>query len=140
MAEEIVKLLKNVPLFSRFSGKELETITKTSRERDFHPGVAIVREGDQSNVGFYFILEGQVEVKRGERTLTKLGTGQFFGEMSVLDGEPRSADVIPTTETKCLLLTNWDIRALIKSYPDMAMKLIAELSRRLRQTNMTLTE
>ncbi len=140
MAEETIKMLKGVPLFSRFSDRELRAITKTARERDFQTGVPIVREGDQSNVGFYLILDGQVEVKRGERTLTKLGAGQFFGEMSVLDGEPRSADVIPTTGTKCLLLTNWDIKALIKSYPDIAMKLIGELSRRLRETNMALTE
>lgn len=140
MAKETSKLLQGVPLFSRFSNRELEPILKSAKERDFEPGTPIVREGDQSNIGFYLILDGQVEVKQGERTLSKLGSGQFFGEMSVLDGEPRSADVIPTTRTKCLLLTNWDIKALVKTYPSIAMKIIAELSRRLRQTNMALTE
>lgn len=140
MAEETITMLKGVPLFSRFSDKELGAILKTAKERDFEPGAQIVREGEQSNIGFYLILDGQVEVRRGEQTLSKLGSGQFFGEMSVLDGEPRSADVIPTTRTKCLLLTNWDIKALVKTYPDIAMKIIAELSRRLRQTNMALSE
>lgn len=140
MVKETSKLLQGVPLFSRFSNRELEPILKSAKERDFEPGTPIVREGDQSNIGFYLILDGQVEVKQGERTLSKLGSGQFFGEMSVLDGEPRSADVIPTTRTKCLLLTNWDIKALVKTYPSIAMKIIAELSRRLRQTNMALTE
>lgn len=140
MAVETVRLLKGVPLFASFNEKELEAILKTAKERSFAPGKPIVREGEQTNIGFYLILEGQVEVNKGGRTLAKLGSGQFFGEMSVLDGAPRSADVIPTSSTRCLILTNWDIKALIKTYPDIAMKLIAELARRLRQTDMALTE
>jgi CRP-like cAMP-binding protein len=140
MAEATVKLLKGVPLFASFSDRELEAILKTAKERSFEPGKPIVREGEQTNIGFYLVLEGQVEVKKGGRTLSKLGSGQFFGEMSVLDGAPRSADVIPTIKTTCLLLTNWDVKALVKTYPDIAMKIIAELARRLRQTNMALTE
>lgn len=140
MAVETVRLLKGVPLFAHFNEKELGAILKTAKERTFAPGEPIVREGEQTDIGFYLILEGQVEVKRGGRTLSKLGSGQFFGEMSLLDGAPRSADVLPTSSTTCLVLSNWDIKALIKTYPDIAMKIIAELARRLRQTDMALTE
>jgi len=140
MPEETVKLLKEVPLFSHFSEKQLEAILKTAKEREFEPGTPIVREGEQSNLGFYLILDGQVEVRKGNQTLAKLGSGQFFGEMSLLDEQPRSADVVPTTKTKCLLLTRWDIKSLISTYPDIAMTMLEELARRLRETDKALSE
>ncbi|MCR4405033.1 MAG: cyclic nucleotide-binding domain-containing protein [Candidatus Acetothermia bacterium] len=140
MAEETVKLLKGVPLFSRFSDRQLGAIHKTAKEREFEPGTPIVREGDQSNLGFYLILDGQVEVRKGNQTLAKLGSGQFFGEMSLLDDQPRSADVVPMTKTKCLVLTRWDIKGLIKTYPDIAMTMLEELARRLRETDKALSE
>lgn len=140
MSKDSLELLKEVPLFSTFSEKQLKSVKKTAKEKQFEPGDEIVREGDASNVGFYLILDGQVEVKQDEKTLSKLGSGQFFGEMAVLDEKPRSADVVATTETKCFLLTSWDFKALIKTYPGMAINIISELANRLRQTNMALTK
>ncbi len=140
MAENSVELLKEVPLFSTFNKKQLKSVRKTAKDKEFDSGETIVREGDASNTGFYLILDGQVEVKQDGSTLSKLGSGQFFGEMAVLDEKPRSADVVATTDTKCLLLTSWDFKALIKTYPDMATKVIAELANRLRQTNMALSK
>jgi len=140
MSDETVELLQDVPLFTNFSKKQLKSVVKTAKEKEFETGDTIVREGDMSNVGFYLILAGQVEVKRDEKSLTKLGAGQFFGEMAVLDEKPRSADVVALTDTKCLLLTNWDFKALIKTYPDMATNIISELANRLRQTNMALSK
>jgi len=140
MAEDSVKLLKEVPLFSTFNKKQLKSVRKTAKEKEFDAGETIVREGDASNTGFYLILDGQVEVKQDGSTLSKLGSGQFFGEMAVLDEKPRSADVVATTDTQCLLLTSWDFKALIKTYPDMATKVISELANRLRQTNMALSK
>ena len=140
MAKETIELLREVPLFSTFSKKQLKSVKKTAKEKEFKSGEMIVREGDASNTGFYLILDGQVEVKQDDSTLSKLGSGQFFGEMAVLDEKPRSADVVATTDTKCLLLTSWDFKALIKTYPDMATKVIAELANRLRQTNMALSK
>ena len=140
MSDKTVELLQDVPLFANFSKKQLKSVIKTAKEKEFKDGDTIVREGDMSNVGFYLILEGQVEVKRGDKSLTKLGSGQFFGEMAVLDEKPRSADVVAITDTKCLLVTNWDFKALIKTYPDMATNIISELANRLRQTNMALSK
>ena len=140
MSDKTVELLQDVPLFANFSKKQLKSVIKTAKEKEFEDGDTIVREGDMSNVGFYLVLEGQVEVKRGDKSLTKLGSGQFFGEMAVLDEKPRSADVVAITDTKCLLVTNWDFKALIKTYPDMATNIISELANRLRQTNMALSK
>ncbi len=139
MADQTVDLLKEVPLFSSLSTKQLKSVVKTAKEKDFAEGKTIVKEGEEKKAGFYLILDGQVEVKQGDKILDKFSTGQFFGEMAVLDGQPRSADVVATEDTECLLLTNWDIKALIKTYPDIAMSIIAELARRLRKTNATLS-
>jgi CRP-like cAMP-binding protein len=139
MQQEIARMLKEVPLFSRFSEKQLRVIAKSGQEREFAPGTPIVREGNQINVGFYLILDGQAEVRQGDQVLSKLGAGQFFGEMAILDEQPRSADVVPTTETKCLVFTRWDIKGLIRAYPDMAMSMLEELARRLRNTDQALS-
>lgn len=140
MAKNVAALLKDVPLFSSFSEKHLQAVVKTAKELEFEPGKPIMKDGDRSRVGFFLILDGQVEVRKGTKALSRLGAGQFFGEMAVLDGQPRSADVIPVTPTKCLVLASWDIKALMTTYPDIALEIIGELTRRLRQTNMTLSE
>ncbi len=140
MAKESIALLKQVPLFSQLGDKHLQAIARSARELKFPAGKPIVKEGEQSNVGFYLILDGQVEVRRGGQVLAKLGSGQFFGEMSVLDGQPRSADVYAVSDTTCLALTSWDIKGLTTTYPEIAMGIISELARRLRQTSMQLSE
>jgi CRP-like cAMP-binding protein len=140
MAKDVAALLKGVPLFSALSEKHLQAVMKTAKEVDFAPGKPIVKEGDPSKVGFFLILDGQVEVRTGAKTLSSLGVGQFFGEMAVLDGQPRSADVVPVTPTKCLVLASWDIKTLLTTHPDIAHAIIGELTRRLRRTNMALSE
>ncbi len=140
MAKSVTELLKDVPLFASFSDKHLQALVKTAKEMEFETGQTIVKEGDRSKVGFFLILDGQVEVRKGTRVLSRLGSGQFFGEMAVLDAQPRSADVVAVTPTKCLVLASWDIKALITTYPDIALEIIGELTRRLRQTSMALSE
>lgn len=140
MVGNAAELLKGVPLFSSLSDKHLQAIAKMAKETQFSQGTTIVQEGDRSKVGFFLILDGQVEVRKGNKVLSRLGAGQFFGEMAVLDGQPRSADVVAATPTKCLVLASWDIKALIKTYPELAHEIIAELARRLRQTSLALSE
>ncbi|MEW6216309.1 MAG: cyclic nucleotide-binding domain-containing protein [Candidatus Bipolaricaulota bacterium] len=140
MAKSVAEMLKDVPLFSSFNDKHLQAVAKTAKEMEFESGTPIVKEGDRSKVGFFLILEGQVEVRRGTKVVSRLGSGQFFGEMAVLDGQPRSADVVAVTPTKCLVLASWDIKGLITTYPDIAHEIIGELTRRLRQTSMALSE
>ncbi|MCS6936818.1 MAG: cyclic nucleotide-binding domain-containing protein [Candidatus Bipolaricaulota bacterium] len=136
----VIQFLQRTPLFGAFSKEELEAIIKTSREREFSPGEVILREGDPSNLGFYLILSGQAEVRKGSKSLAKLKTGDFFGEMALLLDTPRTADVVALEKTRCLLLTRWALRSLISTYPDMALKIQAELARRLLNTNQALSE
>jgi CRP-like cAMP-binding protein len=140
VSPEAVHLLKEAPLFAQFSEKELEAVLSTAKERHFEADKPIVREGDAGGVGFYLILDGQVEVRKGRKVLAKLGAGEFFGEMALFDDSARSADVVALKKTKCCMLTRWDLRGLIGTHPDIALKMLAELAKRLRETNQALSE
>ena len=139
-SSEAVKFLKKTPLFGQFSEKELEALFSTAKVREFDAGSTIVREGDPASIGFYLILEGQVEVRKGQKTLAKLGAGDYFGEMALLTDAPRSADVVAVEKTKCLMIMRWELRSIISSYPDVALKMMGELARRLSATNQALKE
>ncbi|MCL6642797.1 MAG: cyclic nucleotide-binding domain-containing protein [Candidatus Bipolaricaulota bacterium] len=140
VSSEAVKFLKKTPLFAQFSEKELEALFSTAKVREFDAGSTIVREGDPASIGFYLVLEGQVEVRKGQKTLAKLGAGDYFGEMALILDAPRSADVIAVQKTKCLMITRWELRSIISSYPDVALKMMGELARRLSATNQALKE
>jgi CRP/FNR family cyclic AMP-dependent transcriptional regulator len=134
MSSEIIGRLRQVPLFSGLSEAHLADVVKAAGRRSFGAGKPIVRQGKETHAAFFLILSGRVEVRRDDRVLSELGTGQFFGEMSLFDDQPRSADVIPTADTECLVIARWNLERLIKGNPDIAMRMLGELSRRLRET------
>jgi CRP/FNR family cyclic AMP-dependent transcriptional regulator len=138
-SDSIVEMLGKTPLWSGLSKQDLRSIAKLSRERAYETGEAIVRKGE-TGVGFYLILDGGVEIRSGAKTLSKLGHGQFFGEMSVLDNQPRSADVVVTEPTRCLTLSAWSFNALISENPRIALKMLQEFVRRLRATDRALSD
>jgi CRP/FNR family cyclic AMP-dependent transcriptional regulator len=127
-----VSFLARSPVFSGLDEKQLKTLVRFCVERSFAKGEKIVREGE-SGIGLYLILEGQVQIERGGKPLARLGSGQFFGEMALLDEQPRSADVIALEQTNCLLMTRWDFRAVVKTNPEIAINIMRELARRLRE-------
>ncbi len=129
---KIVESLQRASVFSGLTKKQLESLAKNSKERTFRAGERIVREGE-SGVGFYLILEGHVDVNKGGKSLAKLGSGQFFGELTLLDDQPRSADVTALEDTRCLLMTTWEFRAFLKTNPDASLAVLRELARRLRE-------
>ena len=134
----VMDLLKKAPFFSRLSRKGLEAIVKSATEKAFKTGERILGEGE-SGVGFYLILEGSAQVTHGDKELAKLDAGNFFGELTVLDGEPRTADVVALKDTKCLVLTRWAMKSIISSHPDVASEMLEELARRLRESNRALS-
>jgi CRP/FNR family cyclic AMP-dependent transcriptional regulator len=138
-SENILGMLEKTSLWSGLSKQDLKSIAKLSKERTYDPGETIVRKGE-GGVGFYLILEGAVEIKSDGKTLSKLGPGQFFGEMSVLDNQPRSADVVVVEPTKCLTLSAWSFNAMISENPKIALRMLQEFVRRLRNTNKALSE
>jgi len=138
VGDTIVEMLQKTSLWSGLSNKDLKMLAKASKERSYESGETIVQKGE-GGVGFYLVLDGSVEVRSNGTTLAKLGPGQFFGEMSVIDNQPRSADVVAVEPAKCLILSAWSFNALISENPRIAIKMLQEFVRRLRSMNQSLS-
>jgi len=132
-------MIRKVSLFSELSRKQLKGIAKTGTERSFDPGRAIVKEGE-TGVGFYLILDGKVEVRRNKKVLSTLTAGEFFGEMGLIDDQPRSADVVAVSPTTTFGLSAWAFSGIVTGNPDIALKMMKVLVSRLRTGNKALSE
>ena len=136
---QIYKMLQQVTLFSGLERKQITSFADSFFERDFEAGETIEEEGD-SGITFYLIVDGSVEVRRGKKLLTKLGRGQWFGEMALIEKAPRSATVIAMGPTKCLAMTSWNFKAALETNPKLALGVMKELARRLRETDKAFSE
>ena len=123
--------LRRVPLFAGLDRKELELLAKLAKEQRYEPGATIVKSG-ASGHGLYIIKEGNVSVVRDGQKVASMGPGQFFGEISVLDGGPRTADVKADTGTVCLTLISWEIKPLLMDNAAISYKMLLEMVKRLR--------
>lgn len=132
----------SLPLFGRLSDDQIQGLARSMTQREFPPGAEIVRQGEEG-LSLYIVLSGEVRVQRagpgGDLDLAVIGPGGFFGEMTLLDGEPRSATVRAVTPVHCALLPRWGLEAAIRTNPSVAMEMLAVLSRRLRATEGRLT-
>ncbi len=136
---EILKLLHGVPLFSELSEAERIDLWNHCEFHEYAAGAYIIQEGDVDNTSFFLVIDGQVEIRRGERLVLKQGKGSTFGDIALLTKTPRSADVVALKKTRCLLLAPQDLRRLIHAHPDIALKMMADLAYRLRETNEALS-
>lgn len=125
--------LARVPLFAGLSDESMSALADATGEQDFAPGRFIVRQG-QVGTGLYVIVSGSVKVLRGSDELATLGTGEFFGELSVIDQEPRNASVQAAQQTVVLALASWDLLSLLEKDPALALNLIRGLVARIRAT------
>jgi len=124
-------MLGTVPFFSGLDEKKRKSLVSQGKEMTYNAGDFIVREGAMG-VGFYLILDGKAEVRKRDRLLATLERGQFFGEMSLIDELPRSADVIAVSPTKCWALTSWAFAGLVKTNPEVALHMLKEMVKRVR--------
>lgn len=125
-------LLKSVPLFSSLGKKHLKTLAVTAAQLTYKAGEVIVAEG-QKGIGFYLIADGEVKIEKGGKTVATLGPGKFFGEMALLDEQPRTANVRATTPTRCLVLSPWEFWGSVAQDPVVLRALLVETVRRLRK-------
>lgn len=132
MASIPADVLASVDLFQSLSKRELQRVLKTAKEVAFEEGDAMVREGEEDG-RFYLLLDGTARVVQGRRTVARLGTGDYFGEISVIDGEPRSATVLATSPVRALTLARWNFRPLLEEHPPIARKVLLEMCRRVRE-------
>lgn len=129
--KEVVSQLEKVPLFSDCSQRELQTISKAVKDVDHPAGTVIAREGEPG-VGLFVISGGTAEVTIGGKKKATLGRGDFFGEIALLDGGPRTATVTAITDVKLLGLTEWVFRGLMQEHPTIALKTLQQMAGRLR--------
>jgi CRP/FNR family transcriptional regulator, cyclic AMP receptor protein len=125
------QLLAACPLFGGVAGEDLAAIGERALEVDFAADHVIARQGE-IGTGFFVIVDGQVRVVRDGEELARLGPGEFFGEMSVIDGLPRVAMVVTTEPTRCLALPSWEFEQLVLDHPTIALAILRGLSARLR--------
>jgi HEAT repeat protein len=129
---EKVVLLKGVGLFSEVPGDDLTALVQAAEEVSPAPGEAIIHEGEPGDT-LYAVLHGSVRVERGGRLLARLGPGECFGELAIIDQEPRSATVIAEEGTTLLAIAQEDFHELLADHPDLATSVLRVISRRLRE-------
>jgi signal transduction histidine kinase len=131
--------LESSKLFSSLSGQELRHLLEVAREIRFAPEQPIFREGDKGD-GLYVVKQGAVLVSSSladqqRKVLSRLGPGELFGEMAVLDDEPRSATVTAEGETIVYFISREELLQMLERNPSLGTKLMREISRRLREFN-----
>ena len=136
--KDIVDRLARVPLFSDCSRRDLQTVARVVRSIPHRKGTVIAREGDPG-VGLFIIMDGTAEVSIGGKKRATLGPGDFFGEIALLDGGPRTATVTATSDVQLLGLTEWVFRGLMVEHPAIALKTLQQMAGRLRAATKAAT-
>ena|SRR5712691_5242761 len=130
--------LARVDLFSSLDKKELQSLSKSCQERKYSAGTTLITQG-ASGVGLYIIIAGHVKTTlannpdRAEVDLGTYGPGSVLGEMALLDDLPRSATVTAVDDVTALLLPVWEFRTEVRNHPEIGLKLLSVLSKRLRK-------
>jgi CRP/FNR family cyclic AMP-dependent transcriptional regulator len=124
--------LKKVPIFGECTKRELDAIARASKEVSHRPGHVIAREGE-TGIGFFLILEGKADVSIGGKSVAKLGPGDFFGEISLLDQGTRTATVTSSSPILLLGLTAWTFKGLVQEHPSIALNMLKVVAQRIRK-------
>ena len=137
-------VISQVPLFSDLSQREVQILAANCREREYPEGATLLRQGE-TGVGLFILISGKVQVTQqsGSGDTRNLGVferGAVLGEMSLLDDLPRTATVIATEPTRALVIPVWDFRAVLRDSPEIGIKLLAVMSRRLRRLELSGSE
>jgi CRP/FNR family transcriptional regulator, cyclic AMP receptor protein len=131
MAEAPVELLQRVPLFADFDRGDLQRLARSFKERTFSAGSTVSAEG-KSGAGFFVIESGEATVTVRDTERAKLGPGDYFGEIALIDDGARSATVTADSELRCYGLTSWEFRPLVESNASIAWRLLETMAQRLR--------
>ncbi len=137
--------LAQVELFATLEKRELQLLAGSCQERSYPAGATLFSQGD-IGVGLYVVKSGKVRISiavdpdRPEEDVRIMGAGDVLGEMALLDDLPRSATVTALEDVDALLLPVWEFRSVLRNHPDIALHLLAVLSRRLRAAENTRPE
>jgi CRP/FNR family transcriptional regulator len=125
--------LASVQLFSRLSRRDLSRLARATHEHTYESGTVLTTEGQKGGVGFFVIVDGKARVEIKGKRVKILGSGDYFGEMALIDDGPRSAVVTAETDLRCLVLTDFQFRTFVKEHPEVAWALLQALVQRVRE-------
>jgi CRP/FNR family transcriptional regulator, cyclic AMP receptor protein len=127
--------LAAVPLFSLCSKRDLQIVARHTDVVEVPAGTPVIEEGGKGDA-FFFILAGEVAVRRRGRTIAKLGPGRFFGELALFDPAPRDATVVAVSPLTLGVLGARVFRAIVRDVPAMSDKLLRGMAQRLREADL----
>jgi CRP-like cAMP-binding protein len=135
--QDTIRFLERVPLFHGLNHRQLERLARRFVERDFPANHAIVTQG-QGGEGFFIVVSGKAEAVREradgvKAVVNTFGPMDFFGELALLDDGLRTASVVTTEPTRCVVLTRWDFLAGLREDAEMTVLILQELARRFRR-------
>jgi len=138
------ELLAQVGLFAEIGQRNRKRLARVATTHKYGPGDVIMKEGEPASA-FFIIASGKVEVVKGvdskkPRVLATLGSREFFGEMALFEGYPRSATVRALENTECLTLNRWDFLEELRAAPTIGMRILAVVVRRLRELETKVVE
>jgi CRP-like cAMP-binding protein len=125
----LIDELKQVPLFSDLSQRQLKRLARDFKERTFRSGTSMVRRGHMSGVDFFVIAEGEASVTVDGTEIDRLGPGDHFGEVALIGEQVRQATVTADGPLRCLVMTSWDFQKFVKGNPEASWKLLQYLVR-----------
>jgi CRP/FNR family transcriptional regulator, cyclic AMP receptor protein len=131
MADALVELLQRVPLFADFDRGDLERLARSFKERTFEAGSTVAGEG-KTGAGFFVIESGEASVSIRGSDRGRIGPGDYFGEIALIDEGARSATLTADSQLHCYGLTSWEFRPLVESNASIAWKLLETMAKRLR--------
>ena len=131
MAGPPVELLQRVPLFADLDPRELERLSSSFKERTFEAGGTVASEG-AGGAGFFVIEDGEAVVTVHGEERGRLGPGDYFGDIALIDQGARSATIVAESNLRCYGLTFWDFRPLVESDARIAWPLLQAMAKRLR--------
>jgi CRP-like cAMP-binding protein len=134
--DDWVPVLADVPLFRNLSRRHLKRVASLARMRRYGPGTSIVRAGDAGSA-FFVLLDGTARVVTSKGRVRRLGSGDFFGEMALLDDSPRSANVVADGEVLTMTISRSAFGKLLRSEPTLSHELLRTLAARLRAAEKT---
>jgi len=137
-ASDLAGRLKEVPLFGNLSQRQLRRVASRGWEHTFPAGRVLCAEGRGAD-DFFVILEGTAEASRRGKKLRRLGQGDYFGEIALLDNADRTATVVAITPLRCFLLGRSDFKSVIYE-EDIAVKLLFAMAQRLRAAEKLISD
>ena len=132
-----VEILKGVPLFAGLSTRHLKRIRDIAEEANYMAGASLVKEGAEGD-SFFVILEGMAKVMVGKRVINRLLPGDYFGEISLLDGGKRTASVVSETPMRVLIIDRKKFLKLLEEENAITLTMLEGMARAIRRTDRSL--